>query len=679
MFCMHCGKPTEGDQLVCPQCAAQQAAQQAPQAPVEPAPQPAAQPVYEQPVAPAPQPVYEQPAPQQPVFEQPVYQQPAPQQPVWQEAPQQPVYQQPVYQQPAPQQDTFVLNTPETAGKKKKKNKLLTAIIALVTAAAVVVGGIVGWPYISNWFNKTTSTPQEYSSSTLTNTLADENGALITTYSQLRNLLNSNIDPTNMAVDATMRLQINESMLKNMLSTALQGADLGIDADDLAFLSDISVKMNYNAKDNGFEITATPVLGSTEIVTLEAGVDLDAGKFWFRLPELSDEYVTGEFDPSDLDIDMDEMEQSMAMVQQVAQILPEEEVIVRLLEKYIPLALKQIDDVSEEETTLRTGELEQKVTQTTSKIDEEATLKMAIACLKEVQKDKDIAAILDDLGAYMGAGSNASEQILSQLPEVIEGLEEQLEEVEESESTIDLITYADAKGNAVGLAVEMNGTTFVNMFTLRDGDKFASAISCPEGEIELTAEGTDKKGIVNATYVLDYQGMELVELTLKDFDTKTMSKGTLVITPGDELFELVAGGNSGVSVIASMGLSLEMSFETGKTEATTSIALLSKGQELFQLTLDSKTKSPTSVNAPSGGIDIEDDAAGMQWITEWNYEAVLNNLRKGGVPGELVDMLEQALEQGLSQTATDTLAPENEAAVGSGALEESIGTGTALN
>jgi len=664
MFCMHCGKPTEGDQLVCPQCAAQQAAQQAPQAPVEPAPQP----VFEQP---APQqPVFEQPAPQQPVFEQPapqqpVFEQPAPQQPVFE----QPVYQQPVYQQPAPQpapqQDTFVLNTPETAGKKKKKNKLLTGIIALVTAAAVVVGGIIGWPYIANFFKKTTSTPQDYNKDTITSTVADADGALITTYSALRDLLTSGIDPTNAAAEAAVRLKIDEDLLKSILGPVL--ADAPIDPEDLACLSDISVKLDYNAKDGGFELTAIPVLGDTELVTIEAGADLEDGLFWFRLPELSDEYVTGEFDPSDLGLDMDEMQAAFATVGQVAEILPEEEVVVRLLEKYIPLALGEIDDVKEKDTKLEAGGIEQSVTAVTSGISQKTAIKMVKACLKEVQKDKDIKAILEDMSIYLTGGSTSGgSQILDQIPDLIEQLDENLEDADD-EAVFKLTTYVDSKGALKGLSLEMDGMEMATAYSVSKGDDFACVVEVPEADLYLTGEGADKGGIINAIYTLEFQGTELGTVELNNFDSKGMTKGTIIITPSDELFELMGGNNAAVSVLASAGMSLEVSFETGKDEGSCAIALLAKGEDMLRLSVDSQLKKPTAVQAQTGGIDFNDDEAGMNWVMGWDYEAVLDNLRDGGVPGELVDMLQQALEQGLSQSETDTQYPEYD--------EEMVGTG----
>ena len=625
MFCMHCGKPTEGDQTVCPQCAAQQAAAQAPQPVAEPAPAP-------------------------------VFEQPAPQQPVWQEAPQQPVYQQPVYQQPAPQADTFVLNTPETAGKKKKKNGLLIAIIALITAAAVVVGGIIGWPYIANWFNKTTSTPKEYNSNALTSTLANKDGTLITTYSQLRQLLNTTIDPTNMAMESDLRLQMNEDMLTALLSAAL--ADTDFDAEDLAFLADISLHMTYNAKGSGLEIALIPVLGDTGILTFETGLDFDEDAFWVRIPELSSDYLLTslyDVDLEDLEDTLNESKEGFATLSQIAGILPEEEVVIRLLEKYIPLALKQIDDVSEKEITLRTGSLEQKVTQTTSKIDQEAALKMAIACLKEAQKDKDIAAILADLSPYTGA---EPEDILEQIPELVENLEQQLEEAEESDSTIDLITYTDAKGNSIGLSVEMNGTTFVNMFTLRSGDNFATAISFPEGEVELTAEGTDNKGVVSAEFVLEYQGMEMLKLTLIDFDTNTLRSGTIKLTPSDDLMDMAL--QEAPAMVR--GLLSEISAEISFQDSAVSLALFSDGEELIRLTAATQIKNPTSVDVPSSGIDVNDEEASANWVLGWDYEAVLDNLRDGGVPGHLVDMVQQALEQAFAQAEQDTL-PEGEESI----------------
>lgn len=703
MFCMKCGKPMDEGAKFCAFCgtaAPEPAAPVQEQAPVQPQPvaapvveQPAPEPVVEQPAPqepvappqpvfeePAPQPVVEQPAPQQPVFEQPVfeqpvYQQPVYQQPVWQEAPQQTAA-------PQPSQDTFVLNTPETAGKKKKKkNKLLIAIIAAVTAVAVAVGGIVGWPYISNFFNKTFSSPEDYNKNTVTSTVADPDGALVSAYGSLRTALLNMGQATDAAGEGTLRLQMDETFLTSMLAAVFHNTDL--DADDLAFLKDISFKVDSNVKGSAMECALTAVLGNTDIITMEVGMDFEEGTMWFRFPELSDEYVIADmYDDLDMDMDWDEMEESMAMVSQLAQVLPEEEVLIRLLEKYIPLAMAEITDVEEESVTLKTGGIEQSVTAVTSEIDYETLLNMAIACLEEVQDDKDIEKICNDIDAYyednMGYSMNIHDMLTESVPQLIEELEGSLEYADEMEGSVEVTTYVDGKGKLTGLAVEMGRSKFVDMYIVRDGDKFAVCLEFPEGEIELTGEGTDKKGIINATYELEYSGTKLGKLEVKNFDSEGLTKGTLILTPDEELFEMIAGGSSSAAVsgLISAQLGLELSFSGSEKDASFSIAILGGSKDMIRLSMDAKTKTPTAIKAPSDGISMSDDDAGIAWVESWDIDAVLDNLRKAGVPSDLMDLLEAAMEQGFSGSDSDIYYDDDYENAYDEEYEFSYGTGT---
>ena len=43
-------------------------------------------------------------------------------------------------------------------------------------------------------------------------------------------------------------------------------------------------------------------------------------------------------------------------------------------------------------------------------------------------------------------------------------------------------------------------------------------------------------------------------------------------------------------------------------------------------------------------VSAEDDEAGAEWLSALDFEAILNNLEKAGVPSEYVDMAEQAVE-----------------------------------
>ena len=601
MFCMKCGKPTEGDANICPECAALQA-QPAPEA---------------QPEIPVQQPLY----PEQP--EIPV-------------------------QQPA---ETFVLSTPEVTKKPKKPaNKLLIAIIAVVTALAVGLGAFAGWPYISTFFYNMTHSDEEEASRVVQNAVTDTVKQFLFThetggvgskkqpglYTRLRNAFAEGSMET--AADFSVNLKLNKTLLDTVVSAA------GIPSDiDLSAFEDVTVEVKTNAKDDKVEVSLGAVIIGKTVLSADLVLDTPNETVYLRIPQLNDKWTSIEV--PNMGSSMGEMKSAISGMGALLSVLPEEEVLIRLLEKYIPIALNELE-AEKSSDTFKAGGVSQKLTE--YEITEKAALSMVLAVLKEAKSDDDIKAICDDISDYVNDMYRQSYEQMKEYydeydmeaPEyqeqdlwemAKEGISEAISYLQDykseasSKTVCEIGILSDAKGALCGLTLKASGQK-AECFAVRSGNKYGFELSFPNDAISIEGEGKYKGDLLTAEYEIEAMGMEIGTIELKDFDLEYMTKGTVIIRPSEELISNVLGGSA---AILSMGdPALELSFTSGET-STLCVAVHMGSNEFVRISLDSSFKDASGVSIPSGAISPD------EWSEGLGMQSVADILEDAGIPLEL--------------------------------------------
>ena len=83
-------------------------------------------------------------------------------------------------------------------------------------------------------------------------------------------------------------------------------------------------------------------------------------------------------------------------------------------------------------------------------------------------------------------------------------------------------------------------------------------------------------------------------------------------------------------------------------EESLKIGIETGGQTLLAMTLSGSTAKPSQVAIPEG-VSTEDDAGGQKWLSELDFDAVLGNLKKAGVPESYMSAIEQLVSMLKSQ------------------------------
>lgn len=675
MFCGKCGAAVPDGAAFCGSCGAPLSAPVAPAA---------------QPVAPAPVPAPVQPPVQEPV--QPVAPTPVQQvQPVVQ-APVQPV--EPPVAQPAPAQpvafaDPFAPAAP--AAPKKKGKGLVTALIALVAAAAVFVTCIAG-PLWLGWFPNTKLTKQitkwfgsedAYMSAveaetvdTLSDTISKGYGNAINGYKEIL----SGDKYTN----TTISLEVGD-VVREMLISAIPETDSVDVAHLMSLLDGTSISIGGGKTGDAFQMAIGLGLGGKHILDVAMILDMVNQEAFAAVPTLSDLYldVSQIFDEANIDSD------SLAAVDQLTSVidaLPSEEVVNKLLAKYIQLALDQFDDVSKDSDTIKVGGIEEKVTVLETKITEKAVMKAGEAILDAVKDDKDVKDIIIKLGNAIGelnGEEDYGEELYEEFSDSLDSMsgesasayargtgtalggaydadeddyndEPPTMSVEE-ESYVVLTDYVNGSHEIIGrkLSTHFDGEKqdMVYYATTKKGNNFAFTLEVQGTEV-VSGKGTDNKGVINGSFDIIVEDQDVATVKVSDFNSNGIKegnlKGSFTVTLSEDIMEqLIDEVDLPADVTSALSLldcSLQIDVETSVTGGYIRIALCNGSKNLLGIKVETAfTDEKVSVPEADKVVDMDEID---QWLESVDISELVNNLKKAGFPSELLDMLEAAFENG---------------------------------
>ena len=640
MFCTKCGRPIPEGQSNCSFCepASQAPLYAAPQfarAPMdlsEPAPTaaPVQQPAY---VPPMQEPLYQPPV-QQPVYQAPVQQAP------YQAPVQQPVYQAPV-QQPAPQQPAFELNIPSQGRKPKKKKgsggKVVLAIIALLLVVGIVLAAF-NWKSITRFFNRTFGSPAAYLQDVQKEDVAQISGDVAAAYDQALAIYH----PEGSSASGTITLEMGDTLM-TVLNTALSQSGMEL---DLSWVKDISLSPKVEMYENTMKADVGVGINGANLATVSAIWDMENQQIYIGVPELHSTYV--QLDAIDvLGYEAQEIAQNLIMSRQMTAImleaLPTGEQIETLLNRYLGIVIEGMSEAEKANETVKAGGLEQDLLVVSVELSQKDILNIAKSLLETAQDDADLEDIMDNIDSCMeelsGQRAGIYDAFSMTLEEALDELDYIIDEAEKGKF-LTFETFLDSKDTIVGrtVTVSVDGEKVSGYYiTVTEGDKWAFEADM-EGMLSATGEGTIKDGKRSGSYTLAMEGMEYITLEIENYtNTDGTINGTFRLIPEEAVYEMMDLDSSITSILGQAALSLTLNGEA------ITLGIEAAGSELLSFSLSGKTAAPSPISLPAG-VSVDDDEAGMKWVSELDLDAVLSNLEKAGVPSEYMDIAEQAVE-----------------------------------
>ena len=648
MFCNNCGNQLSDNSKFCDKCGAQVA-----QEVVQPVAQPAPAPVAETPVAaPVAAPVAETPI-AAPVAETPVAEAPVATATE---------FAQPQFEAPA-----------KPPKKKMSKKKLLAWLIptsALVVAAAVFLVLIMG--PLQGWWLKNFGSAKDYRDYVQDNTKKMATGVLSETYGSALSMLSGEYPEG--ASEVSMKLNFGSTALDMMEDFSQQALGEKLDLD---WMTSIGMTMSSNAKDGLQQMGASLNIGEAELAAIDCIMNMAEGKLYLAILSLSNQYLeldmqsvmdmyedlmgryTGGYEyynsayASKDSVALPSMNSSYASVLEMLEdpellaILPTEEELDKLLNKYVDVILDSFDDVKKSTKTMSVGDVKQKLTVLETTIDADDILEAGKAVLKTLSKDKQIKGILEDVLGYaedeMGLGGMVDvDEVWSMFQMAVDEALDELDDMDPDDLGIDdfklvLTEYVNDNHEVVGRKIALNKEEIFKYIEVQKGSKIAYHLNAAD-MLEINGEGTRKKGATSATYtistaVLTGEMQDLLDIELVDFSAKDGKlNGKIRLAPSADVMEELGLPSDVTSVVSMLDPKLEFGFVTTDKTQSIEINILSGNELLVGVSFSTTTTKATAITEPKKTIDINDTEALEEWAMSIDLEAFLEDLEDAGLP-----------------------------------------------
>ena len=543
--------------------------------------------------------------------------------------------------QPKPNaQPVFELNAPVKGGapksqkpkKAKGGKKGIIAIVSLVLVAIVALT-IVFWGNISRFFLRTFGDEAEYQKAVMGDNVVAVADDVVAAYDQALQVYAME----NPAADYTITLEMNET-LTSLVETLLASEGIRV---DLSWVKNIVLAPHMEMYEDTLRYDIGVGLNDVNVATVSAVWDTAENKIYVGVPELHKTYL--ELDLSDYlrSSEIAEMQEALVMSRQLtkafAEALPEGKDLKELIVKYSGIVIDSLTDTEKENRTMEIDGLEQELLVLTTDLSQKDILQVVIDVLEEAQDDALIEEILTDLEGAIAQVSGEEMDLYGEFSErvefTLENISEGLEEVG-TDTYLTIDTYTDKKDNVVGMAFTVDYDGFEESFsflTVTEGDKWA--FEAEVGDLYISGDGTKSGDATSGSYTFSMYDEDYITVELEDFAfTGGNAQGTVRLIPEElEAYGPYAGMLD--------GMALAMTFD----DKSVTLGIETNGTTLVAFTLSGDISEASPISIPSS-ISIEDDAAGMKWVSQLDLDAILESLRKAGVPDEYMDMAEYLVD-----------------------------------
>ena len=560
-----------------------------------------------------------------------------------------------------PRQEDFVLSSTSQQPAKKKSGKKWIAPVAILSAvAAVVVAVVLCWPALTELFNggglqasgngggdkggsgdkvdTSKLSAIEYMNQVEGDALVGFVDAFSQAYGQM---LQGNTGAYATDMDLTVRLGDD---LLDMLERQITGGAPG--NMDLSWLSEVTLDMDVTIKDSMEQMQVGLLLGGTRLIDMDVIMDMVNGTMWMGVPGLNDDYI--ELDFADIGLDPSQLQDYMSQTEEIQKMLPSEEVVNKLLKKYIGIAMGCIQNAEKKTETVELDGNKQTVTVLTVKITQEDLLNMGIAILEEAQKDQDLKTIIDKYSAYMNKVlsqqgqygyvdlyTSFSSGIVNALADMKSGLA-----YCEDGNYFQIISYVDSAnkvvGRAFGVASDNQMQDLGHYLTVTQGKEFT--FEAIFGGFAILGSGSVDEGMLNGSYNVRVNGTDYLHVELRDIDQKMQAKGhfsgTIRLEPTNAMMSQMG--------YSYMDIAVELTIQTAANGGVIELDVLMNDALLFGVTAESTMGNGGSIQKPSSNhtVDGTSEKELIEWLNGVDYDKLLQNMRNAKVPAEIVDSLD---------------------------------------
>lgn len=650
MFCMKCGRPTEGEQVLCNECAA---AQEQAEEVTQSTPEMTAE---------------EIPAPTPEVIAVPVLDE-TPVEISEEEAAAEPE----VPADGAEIPNFTVDEEPKAPAKKRIKSK--KAVIAWAVTAAVAVSSLVSviifWDIISWWFCTLFCSPS-YQNEVAESRTAGEGSVVDLFGTVYDNIIETAKKPAG-STQAGVSLEIGEDYIK-LLETAIE-AETG-ESVDLSWFNNVGLELKSATVGNDSGLDIAVKLNGTAVVTLRVYMDMDDGMLHVGIPELNNQFLCfdiGELAEVDFTQYMELVEKNSGAINRLLNNLPEGEDLEDLLQDYIAVAAGAMKNVNKSKKTLTVNGISQNFTVLTVKISEATGRDILVAILEEAAEDEDLEELLDVFlnfakevaGSELNMSGMGGMLNAKSLLQNLDLAAHQLKQEQVSNETLAILTnYVDSSGRIRARALaDAEGNEFVRYAKVADGDKWAYELVVRDA-LTIRGSGTEKDDKISGTLTLEavstgytegpdgwtteQKTIQVATIGLSNVDKEKLFEegelvGTFTFAPGKDLLDQVlnSANDTPAAVSGMAGIISSVKLELTLTERGSTLRLKTGDKLVFGLGTTLTNGAAYTPAKPESSVSADSETAVMNWMKNLNPAKIFENLKTAKVPEALTKWLEE--------------------------------------
>lgn len=528
-----------------------------------------------------------------------------------------------------------------------KSTKLFKTIVSLV----MVLSLLVGCSLMFVGCNKTEEDnddkdnaaqyegleKEEYLQKLASNNLGDLVDGLGEAYGAILGGAGSSTTPDKAGAKLNMTLTVGDTAM-DLLEQAIFDGEAPV---DISFLKEINLDMDVGMNGQMEAIQLALGLKGQHIITANLLMNMADSVIYAALPDLNDQWIKLEAGSTDMPNVITGGMSSPAMLAELADALPSAETLTTVLNRYLNIALKELDNVEQSNTKLELYGLEQECTALTLKVYEADALALVKAVLNEAKDDADLKKIIED--AAKGIEDLAGEDIGADgayidFKEAITDMLADLEEITETdtENPIQLDTYVDKNHNIIGMKLNMDSQgeryDVMYFYSLTEGDKTAFEFAIPSDvddtdDFKISGTGTKKDGKISGTYTVNVEDMEMLDVKLEDLSAET---GTITLTPSADLFPAEF-----TDMLGELALQIKQSGDEGE------LNILGGSEVLLGIAIKATESDGPALSEPSDAVDGTDSSAMEKWAEKLVLDKVMENLEKAGA-ADFIELLFQA-------------------------------------
>lgn len=526
----------------------------------------------------------------------------------------------------------------EAAPKKKASKKWLFIGIPVL---AVILAVVLCFNTLTGFVLKTFGSNASYFAYVEGNSLGEYSNAATSMYGIGKSTLQNG-----MGTEGEIAIELGDT-LTTMLSSYVGNMDL-------SWLNQIKLVVDSDSANGNGSCNAALILGDQTVLNIEYIMDNEKGVLYVRCKELNDKFITFDISGSDTTL-LPTATSSVSAVGNnlstlVVQYLPDEEVLEKLLEKYVTIILKQItdDDVTREAGEITANGITEGCTVLKLNITDRLVLNVAKAVLNEAENDKDIIAIIEDfekgIKEISEVSGNAVEEYKSSISEAITEIDETLAELEgNGNEYLTLTDYVNGSHEIIGREISVAGIQVFAILSAESGSDVGYEITVAD-KLSVLGKGKSSGDALSGDFSLSVEGKELLTLTFEDFSSDLeaqATKGVIVMKLGKDVAELM--DSDVYTTVTMLDLSLKVEIDFSAEEGTCAIALLSGEKVFVKLTGNAKTTEPKVAESPAEGETINSDEIEL---SDLDLSKLMDNLEKAGVPESLLSILQYAAMMG---------------------------------